>query len=151
VFFRFFLFFFFLMIRRPPRSTRTDTLFPYTTLFRSVGIHVGRGASAALKHVDGEPFEQLAGDQLVAGLGDRLVFLRRQVAELVVGGSAGLFHHAEGTDQVGVVVDADARDVEVVERALGLDAVIDGGRDTPLRSEGRRVGNKVGSTCEVRG
>src|SRR3546814_12353921 len=26
---------FFLMIRRPPRSTRTDTLFPYTTLFRS--------------------------------------------------------------------------------------------------------------------
>src|SRR3546814_16128286 len=30
--------FFFLMIRRPPRSTRTDTLFPYTTLFRS---HIG--------------------------------------------------------------------------------------------------------------
>src|SRR3546814_8103330 len=31
----------FLMIRRPPRSTRTDTLFPYTTLFRSdaVGQH----------------------------------------------------------------------------------------------------------------
>src|SRR3546814_8432854 len=28
-------YFFFLMIRRPPRSTRTDTLFPYTTLFRS--------------------------------------------------------------------------------------------------------------------
>src|SRR3546814_10284617 len=27
--------FFLLMIRRPPRSTRTDTLFPYTTLFRS--------------------------------------------------------------------------------------------------------------------
>src|SRR3546814_20398421 len=27
--------FYFLMIRRPPRSTRTDTLFPYTTLFRS--------------------------------------------------------------------------------------------------------------------
>src|SRR3546814_19373175 len=27
--------FVFLMIRRPPRSTRTDTLFPYTTLFRS--------------------------------------------------------------------------------------------------------------------
>src|SRR3546814_12177622 len=27
---------FFLMLRRPPRSTRTDTLFPYTTLFRSV-------------------------------------------------------------------------------------------------------------------
>src|SRR3546814_19741071 len=32
-----FLVFFFLMIRLPPRSTRTDTLFPYTTLFRSFG------------------------------------------------------------------------------------------------------------------
>src|SRR3546814_16641542 len=30
--------FFFLMIRRPPRSTRTDTLFPYTTLFRSAAL-----------------------------------------------------------------------------------------------------------------
>src|SRR6056297_491722 len=35
-----FVYFFFLMIRRPPRSTRTDTLFPYTTLFRA---HAGRG------------------------------------------------------------------------------------------------------------
>src|SRR3546814_5862505 len=34
----FILFFLFLMIRRPPRSTRTDTLFPYTTLFRSDAI-----------------------------------------------------------------------------------------------------------------
>src|SRR3546814_20767660 len=37
------------MIRRPPRSTRTDTLFPYTTLFRSTGeggalIRTGSGA-----------------------------------------------------------------------------------------------------------
>src|SRR3546814_15443571 len=31
---------FFLMLRRPPRSTRTDTLFPYTTLFRSPGFQV---------------------------------------------------------------------------------------------------------------
>src|SRR3546814_3315446 len=32
------MYFFFLMIRRPPRSTRTDTLFPSTTLFRSIGL-----------------------------------------------------------------------------------------------------------------
>src|SRR3546814_8386812 len=32
------IFFFFFMIRRPPRSTRTDTLFPYTTLFRSLSF-----------------------------------------------------------------------------------------------------------------
>src|SRR3546814_12699444 len=41
--------FFFLMIRRPPRSTRTDTLFPYTTLFRSrVGCLADFGAGHRL-------------------------------------------------------------------------------------------------------
>src|SRR3546814_9127893 len=50
--------FFFLMIRRPPRSTRTDTLFPYTTLFRSVaepdadGVAVAAAARAALVPVN---------------------------------------------------------------------------------------------------
>src|SRR3546814_4161780 len=39
---------FFLMIRRPPRSTRTDTLFPYTTLFRSGGLVAVIGAEGAL-------------------------------------------------------------------------------------------------------
>src|SRR3546814_16991013 len=44
--------FFFLMIRRPPRSTRTDTLFPYTTLFRSnqyvlCGMAAGAGFAQA--------------------------------------------------------------------------------------------------------
>src|SRR3546814_16937901 len=34
----YFFFFFFLMTRRPPSSTRTDTLFPYTTLFRSASL-----------------------------------------------------------------------------------------------------------------
>src|SRR3546814_5010541 len=32
------------MIRRPPRSTRTDTLFPYTTLFRSLADRAAEGA-----------------------------------------------------------------------------------------------------------
>src|SRR3546814_13184677 len=41
------LFFFFLMIRRPPRSTRTDTLFPYTTLFRSDRRRRGRATRGA--------------------------------------------------------------------------------------------------------
>src|SRR3546814_3456994 len=43
------VFFFFLMIRRPPRSTRTDTLFPYTTLFRSTGAGGGRRRPAVLR------------------------------------------------------------------------------------------------------
>src|SRR3546814_7038943 len=37
------------MIRRPPRSTRTDTLFPYTTLFRSRQLPPGQALVAALK------------------------------------------------------------------------------------------------------
>src|SRR3546814_11811879 len=44
--------FFFLMIRRPPRSTRTDTLFPYTTLFRSPA-DAGRWDQAAPDVGDG--------------------------------------------------------------------------------------------------
>src|SRR3546814_3740989 len=45
------------MIRRPPRSTRTDTLFPYTTLFRSdAGLHEALEIAAAflLDEVDGQ-------------------------------------------------------------------------------------------------
>src|SRR3546814_7656299 len=37
----------FLMIRRPPRSTRTDTLFPYTTLFRSLALFPGARARSS--------------------------------------------------------------------------------------------------------
>src|SRR3546814_4482132 len=37
------------MIRRPPRSTRTDTLFPYTTLFRSWSFAFNKGGTKAMK------------------------------------------------------------------------------------------------------
>src|SRR3546814_15755003 len=43
VFFLLFIFIFFLKIRRPPSSTRTDTLFPYTTLFRSIPLERAHG------------------------------------------------------------------------------------------------------------
>src|SRR3546814_4005185 len=39
---------FFLMLRRPPRSTRTDTLFPYTTLFRSSCENRARAAATGI-------------------------------------------------------------------------------------------------------
>src|SRR3546814_12586215 len=52
------------MIRRPPGSTRTDTLFPYTTLFRSAGA---RGDVTAL--------EELADDELKANPNVRKVLL----------------------------------------------------------------------------
>src|SRR3546814_14439221 len=40
------------MIRRPPRSTRTDTLFPYTTLFRSAAKGARRLRNAALAYIN---------------------------------------------------------------------------------------------------
>src|SRR3546814_9926819 len=49
------------MIRRPPRSTRTDTLFPYTTLFRSEGL-------AWRRHAEGDrPYQ--AAIEAVAAIG----------------------------------------------------------------------------------
>src|SRR3546814_6114182 len=52
-------YFFFLMIRRPPRSTRTDTLFPYTTLFRSAQLvrrqYGGEGIAVDPRHGEGQP------------------------------------------------------------------------------------------------
>src|SRR3546814_3416582 len=58
------LMFFFLMIRRPPRSTRTDTLFPYTTHFRSAAGAAGRSAGIGLQR-------PTAGRRLGGGRGDR--------------------------------------------------------------------------------
>src|SRR3546814_11733138 len=61
---------FFLMIRRPPRSTRTDTLFPYTTLFRSEVAKLRKEVAAALRtHVEQTPYriDQIAGAVILAG------------------------------------------------------------------------------------
>src|SRR3546814_14666694 len=71
------LLFFFLMIRRPPRSTRTDTLFPDTTLFRSGdtirdakrGLHLGRAGWKGLARCGGRQNDQVD----VAGLHSRCV------------------------------------------------------------------------------
>src|SRR3546814_3785924 len=67
--------FFFLMIRRPPRSTRTDTLFPYTTLFRSIST------VAPLTLINHErPWDVTAGTLAPPGLGseERAAFLAWQ-------------------------------------------------------------------------
>src|SRR3546814_5286639 len=54
---------FFLMIRRPPRATRTDTLFPYTTLFRSINVALGNLIGNAVKYTThGEVIGRLLDD-----------------------------------------------------------------------------------------
>src|SRR3546814_2582199 len=69
-------FFFFLMIRRPPRSTRTDTLFPYTTLFRSDEVErdVGKAEVDLDRRRMTTPFaEALAEDQAVVAEAEEIV------------------------------------------------------------------------------
>src|SRR3546814_1350262 len=59
------------MIRRPPRSTRTDTLFPYTTLFRSFGFLVGSMIGTGADHEGPLPavYVWLVGGIAVGALG----------------------------------------------------------------------------------
>src|SRR3546814_5741234 len=75
------------MIRRPPRSTRTDTLFPYTTLFRSLGprAEIVFKHNAQLKHLNCRTFYRTVGPTLrLAGYPRRdyeLVCLFRERSE----------------------------------------------------------------------
>src|SRR3546814_15279256 len=63
------------MIRRPPRSTRTDTLFPYTTLFRSATIPAATGL-AVRHHRDVAEFPGVA-----PGAGEGLTVDHRAATE----------------------------------------------------------------------
>src|SRR3546814_14714764 len=55
---RHYMCFYFLMIRRPPRSTRTDTLFPYTTPFRSIQPGIGLAVQGMMTGIDVPPLER---------------------------------------------------------------------------------------------
>src|SRR3546814_12480069 len=73
---------FFLMIRRPPRSTRTDTLFPYTTLFRSIRstgwAPAPPGAASSTSGIASFPRRQRWADHSASGTTGRK-FLRQDV------------------------------------------------------------------------
>ena len=89
-----------------------------------VGVHVGRGAGAALEDVEAELVVQLAVDELLAGPLDAGEDLRAELAAVEVGARGGQLHHREGLDEVRVEAQLDARDVEVLEGAGRLDAVV---------------------------
>src|SRR3546814_8727571 len=71
------------MIRRPPRSTRTDTLFPYTTLFRSFrgGRHRTRRQPGGLGHPR-RPRRQRADGKVVEGEGEKRKRSEEHTSEL---------------------------------------------------------------------
>src|SRR3546814_12074218 len=83
-----FSFFFFLMIRRPPRSTRTDTLFPYPALFRSAGrLFLGGRGLLDGKHLQAMqlPVASGPGDRLACRQPDQGGADRRQDGDLAGG------------------------------------------------------------------
>src|SRR3546814_12512479 len=82
------------MIRRPPRSTRTDTLFPYTTLFRSIDEVVvtlteGELGWAALPASIGAPVQDPAGTWTFNTAGASLAAVQSLVGSLQVTPAAG--------------------------------------------------------------
>src|SRR3546814_13692165 len=127
------------MIRRPPRSTRTDTLFPYTTLFRSRAVHrTARPAPAAwAAHARGDRRADSRGGRVCAGAGGDVVTssgLRRPVAATATERQVRMLRTA-----MGPVIAAALEDPEGVEVLLN-----------PDRSEERRVGKECVSTCRSR-
>src|SRR3546814_12356786 len=122
------------MIRRPPRSTRTDTLFPYTTLFRS-GLE--RPALEGVQFVRRAVGEGIVRHEAVAddaGLGaDHLAELDRQGGRdrnrprhvVIVVRRPGLPRRTEHTpDDVARVVATDIRDDRAETAGLGVEGMV---------------------------
>src|SRR3546814_12647141 len=117
------------MIRPPPRSTRTDTLFPYTTLFRSNDNSAWYGSD----------YRDLAG-RTGFGVRQTLEGDRRYVPWV---------NAPPGTTQdMGVFLLPDSGDAASVTKAAL--AYTRGDRFKALRSEDRRVGKECVSTCRSR-
>src|SRR3546814_12391110 len=115
------------MIRRPPRSTRTDTLFPYTTLFRS-----GRTANADLVQIVGQ-IAEIALKQIVRGIKPRLP------------GRSDYFMIYADSHRTGAW--PRAHDIAHHRNRCPAIAFPNFGK---LRSEERRVGKDCVSTCSSR-
>src|SRR3546814_15608559 len=126
------------MIRRPPRSTRTDTLFPYTTLFRSLS---GRFLQlCALLRIDGPLFLDLAKE-----LPPEIFQQVKRNAPWLVRSLNGSIAEIRLLDEIRRIVTASAATAQCPR------LVISGTHEqTTSRSEERRVGKECVSTCSSR-
>src|SRR3546814_11284525 len=126
-------FFFFLMIRRPPRSTRTDTLFPYTTLFRSLKIlgvphHIVLGRdTVTAQHVPGDARDVQRLAAVVALYERDRLRNKNALVHPAADAKRGLQSERDFAEHVG---------------ELDLDQLVRGQRPAELRSEERRVGKE---------
>src|SRR3546814_18192382 len=129
------------MIRRPPRSTRTDTLFPYTTLFRSNDRAVGGEAPG-----EGRPLLVPGARQVGGAEADHAALGERTGVGLAGGRQVG-----EGADLLGHLDGVGDRLLTTLAEQLvpvGAAAVVEDDLDLPavelaaLRSEKRREGQE---------
>src|SRR3546814_15334862 len=119
------------MIRRPPRSTRTDTLFPYTTLFRSSELGIpGKEYRPSLRRYYPDQVRRVAGCSALN------LFLHT--------GSPGMAGTIEGLGPKG-------KGAQPVRRASQTPAIISAMPAVRRRSEERRVGKECVRTCRSRG
>src|SRR3546814_2844006 len=154
------------MIRRPPRSTRTDTLFPYPTLFRSPLGEVGRGVEDVRdelhRHADAVrddivlevPVHQdvRAGRAGPTKGGVHVLGLPRWTTQQLVGlGATDPPPHLSATGRVELtdpVIDGPVRQPGRVSPGARRQGVVQ--RVDVSRSEERRVGKEGVSTCRSR-
>src|SRR3546814_12045168 len=132
------------MIRRPPRSTRTDTRFPYTTLFRSTVVNaLGERCKPYLPQIAGT---------IKWRLNNKSAKVRMQAADLIA--RVAVVMKTCGEDQLmghlGVVLYEYLGEEypEVLGSILGaLKAIVN---VIGMRSDERRVGKECVSTCRLR-
>src|SRR3546814_13480540 len=91
--------FFFLKRRPPPRSTRTDTLFPYTTLFRSISSIAQSGAqNVEIGDVTATSTAGMAGGVVLDGSDSIRLNSSGTITVASAAGGAGVAVHSSGAD-----------------------------------------------------
>src|SRR3546814_13937592 len=121
------------MLRRTPRSTRTDTLFPYTTLFRSYSWPVTEHYKSARSYASPEEREACTNELIEKGRLD---------------GRVTRFRKADGTEFWGAV---SSRLANIGGRTYSLGTVVHPTEQKIGRSSGRARGGQDGKTSGVRG
>src|SRR3546814_18797957 len=145
------------MIRRPPRSTRTDTLFPYTTLFRSAAIYAkgardGRAVQALEAYSKGVTIRAVNGEWLAFATSAIPARVGRKKITPKLYNNSGL------ATSIGKLIFRKVKQnlALLVVRKVSLSpktgrAKALGPRGTRTRAAQRRVGKGGVSTCRSRG
>src|SRR3546814_15096191 len=131
------------MIRRPPRSTRTDTLFPYTTLFRSQALD-SRVVAASDEDWDTEYLDAIVSVRMVDGLDEALAHIAAHASHhtdaIITEDAEKAERFLNAVDSAIVMWNASTQFADGGAFGLGAEIALSTGRLHARRSEERRVG-----------